>query len=266
MTTWPKPDRDCRELSIQANDAGALVTITTRDGRRASRPVNSPEALIPIASALSVSIASSAAVDTAPVSSEPASPPRPQPERSGAPVRRASLVPIIGAFGGGRVGTPGGWVAPVVRLAAGVEVGSFELALFDEWQYWLAAQDAPPAFHAWSMRAGVALGARQPLGAFDLVGGLTLGVTFIEERAEKRETKDDGTLEIKEQHAAAVEPNVGAYVGTAFRLLPDLRFRAQLEADAPANRLGATRELDSDLPPLPALHFGLVLGVTYAFP
>jgi hypothetical protein len=266
MMAWPKPDRDCRELSIQAKDAGALVTITTRDGRRASRPVNSPDALIPIASALSVSIASSPAVDIAPVSPEPASPPAPQPERGGASVRRASLAPIIGAFGGGRVGTPGGWVAPVVRLAAGVELGSFEVAVFDDWQYWLAAQDAPPAFHAWSMRGGVALGARQPVGTFDLVGGLTLGVTFVEERAEKRETKDDGTVEIKDEHAAAVEPNVGAYVGTAFRLLPELRFRAQLEADAPANRLGATRELDSDLPPLPAFHFGLVLGVTYALP
>jgi len=140
-----------------------------------------------------------------------------------------------------------------------------ELGLFHEWQYWAFAAGAPPAFHAWSMRAGVAVGIRQPIDTVDLLGGLTLGASFIEERAEKHDLKD-GIIQIDEEHDAAVEPDVGAYVGIEAGRGTDLRFRAQIAADLPANRIGSRRELDSDLPDLPALRFGLVLGVTYAVP
>jgi hypothetical protein len=158
---------------------------------------------------------------------------------------------------------PGAWLAPIARVSAGLEVGSFEFGLFDEWQYWVAAADAPPAFHAWAMRAGVAIGARQPIGHLDLVGGVMLGASFLEERAEKHDLKD-GVLEIDDKHDAAVEPDVGVYAGIRAGGGPGLRFRAQLEVDMPANRIGSTRELDSDLPALPALRIGLVAGVTYA--
>jgi hypothetical protein len=258
MSGWPKPDRDCRELVIQPSGAGAVLTIVTGDGRRASRPVDSPDALIAVASALAVSIASTPEVET-PQPPESASPPSPPAEPSG----WFAGTPVVGALGGARVAAPGAWLAPVARVSAGLEVGSFEFGLFNEWQYWVAAGEAPPAFHAWAMRAGAAVGVSQAIGQVDLLGGLTFGASFIEERAEKRDLKD-GVLEIDDEHETAVEPDLGAYLGIRTGHGRGLRFRAQIEVDLPANRIGSTRELDSDLPKLPALRFGLVVGMAYA--
>jgi hypothetical protein len=255
MTGWPKPDRDCRELVIRPSGASAVLTIVTNDGRTASRPVDSPDALIAVASALAVSIASTPRVETP----QPPESPPPPPEPSGA----FAGAPVVGAFGGARVAAPGAWLAPVARVSVGLEVGSFEFGVFNEWQYWVATGDAPPAFHAWAMRAGAAVGASRAIGQVDLLGGLTFGASFIEERAEKHDLKD-GALEIDDKHETAVEPDLGAYLGIRTGRGPGFRFRAQIEVDLPANRIGSTRELDSDLPKLPALRIGLVVGMAYA--
>src|SRR5258708_24911111 len=122
ISSWRKPDRDCRDLLVEVSKSGALVTITTRDGRQAKRAVATPQDLTPVASALAVSV-----IETPPSAApdRPGSPHDVSSTDSGAsppPSAALSHEAVLGALGGVRIGSPGGFVSPLVRASAGLEV------------------------------------------------------------------------------------------------------------------------------------------------
>jgi len=255
---WPAADRDCRELLVEVQDDGALITITTKDGRRARRLVATPSALVPAASALAVS------VETHPPNASveaPAAQPAKEPER---PVDRFGLLVLAG---GVRVGTPGVFWAPVIRGAAALQLNRWELGTFVDWapEHWLAADEVPPRFTMWSMSSGLTAGRREPLGAVDFLAGVMFGATFVHQKSTTEEVDDD-MVEIDEEQGAGVDLLLGGYVGVATPRHKSVRFRAQLELALPPSHPGQTRELDSDLPPLPGWSLTALVGAEFGAP
>jgi hypothetical protein len=259
LRQWPAPDRDCRELLVEVKDDGALLTITTKDGRQARRLVPTPGALVPAASALAVS------VETPPP--EPSSEARAVGAGAKELERSADRLALLSVAGGLRVGAPGVFWAPVLRGAAALQLDRWELGTFVDWapEHWLAANDVPPRFTMWSMSTGLAAGRREPLGAVDLLAGLMFGATFVHQKSTTEETDDD-TVEIDEEEGDGADLLLGGYLGIATPRHKSARFRAQIEFVLPPSRPGQTRELDSDLPPLPGWSLTALVGAEFGAP
>lgn len=72
MKQWSHADHDCREVLVEVEGSAAVVSVVTRDGRRASRITRDPASVVPVATALTVGLdqpaPSSSAVDAAPPS------------------------------------------------------------------------------------------------------------------------------------------------------------------------------------------------------
>jgi hypothetical protein len=256
----PAPDRDCRELLVEVGDDGAQLTITTKDGRQARRLVAAPSALIPAASALAVSV--EAAVPPPSVGDSRA------PEQSVKGLEPATNRPGAVFLGGGlRVAAPGVFWAPVLRGAASLSLRGWE---FGTWVdvaplHWLAADEIPPRFSMWSLSSGITAGRREPVGAVDLLAGLMFGAAFVHQQSTTEEF-NDGELEIDEEEGDGVDLQLGGYLGIATPRRENVRFRAQVEFALPLSHAGKTRELDSDLPPLPGFAVTAVLGVELGAP
>jgi hypothetical protein len=257
---WPAPDRDCRDLLIQVTSTGAILVITTVDGRQARRQVSKPGELASAASALAVSVEST----TVQLSFDETS------EAQGTSVqqqsgveRQAQLFAAVGV----RLGVPGGFWAPVVRGAAALEAGRWAFGTFVDLapQHWMSGDGVPPAFSMWSLSSGVAVGGRQPMGRMNLVGGALIAASFVHEQSTKEEI-DDGAVEVDVDEGDGVDLQSGAYIGVATNRSNDVRFRAQVELLFPLSHPGTKRELDSDLPSLPGCWFGAVVGAEFGVP
>jgi hypothetical protein len=256
---WPAPDRDCRELLVEITQGGALLTITTRDGRRARRSVATPSALVPAASALAVSV-------------ETAAPARPSPVGSagGEGATEPETADLSGQLflgGGLRLGTPGVYASPVLRGAASLTLGAWEFGTYFDGapHHWLTASDVPTGFTMWSLSSGATVGRRQPLGGLDLLAGLMFGASFVRQES-RTEELDDGAIEIDVEQGDGVDVELAGYFGVATPRARKVRFRAQIEIGFPLSHPGQTRELDSDLPPLPGWSATGVLGVEFGAP
>ncbi|HMI83794.1 MAG TPA: hypothetical protein VK550_06845 [Polyangiaceae bacterium] len=257
---WPAPDRDCRELLVEITNGSAMLTITTKDGRRAQRLVATPSALVPAASALAVSVET-----TVPAASSPGAPTAEA--RSAEPQPPASGSGLVWLGGGLRMGAPGVFFAPVLRGAAALTVGAWEIGTFVDGapQHWLAADDIPPRFTMWSFSSGINAGRREPLGALDLVAGMMFGACFVHQWSTTEELHD-GKVEIDEEEGDGVDLQLGGYLGIATPRRANVRLRTQVEITLPLAHPGDTRELDSDLPPLPGWSLTGVVGVELGAP
>ncbi len=256
---WPAPDRDCRELLVQINGSGALLTITTVDGRQARRQVSKPSELASAASALAIGVASS----PTPLSFEETRGAEVAAnERAGVDERPATV--FLGA--GMRLGVPDAFAAPFVRGAVALQLGHLEVGTFVDWapHHWIGPE-APPRFSMWSLSSGLMAGGRQPLGAVDLVGGGILAASFVHEES-TTERRDDGELEIDVEEGAGVDLQIGGYLGVTTSRSRPMRLRGQLEFLLPTSHPGARRELDADLPALPGFWFNAVVGVELGVP
>jgi hypothetical protein len=255
---WPQPDRDCRELRIEVTEGGALLTITTQDGRQARRLVATPAALVPAASALVVSVETSPAQTAPPAARVP-------PENAAAERERAGdRFAFLFALGGLRLATPGTFWAPVMRGGLALAIDGWELGTFVDWspQHWLAANDVPPRFSMWSLSSGIAAGRRERVGGVDLLAGVMFGATFVHQESTTQERNDD-TIEIEVEEGAGVDPTFAGYFGVATPRGKPVRLRAQFEIALPLSHPGTTRELDSDLPALPGWSLTGVLGAEF---
>lgn len=259
VRNWPAPDRDCRELSIQVNGAGALLTITTVDGRQAHRQVSKPSELGPAASALAVGVTSVP---------QPLSFEETRAAEVAAPANATTEErPAMMFFAAGvRLGVPTELAAPLLRMGAALEFRHLELGTFVDWapHHWALA-DAPPRFSMWSLSSGWMAGGRQSLGAVDLVGGALLAAHFMHQES-TTQRMDDGDLEIDVDEGAGVDLQLGGYVGMASPRSTRVRFRGQVELLLPTSHPGSARELDADLPALPGCWFNAVVGVELGVP
>jgi hypothetical protein len=270
ISTWRKPDRDCRDLLVEVTPKGALVTITTHDGRQAKRSVVTPDHLTSVASALTIGLHEpppGEAVDPSPANRDVrvADDTR-EPRLVGPPVGHEA---VVVAAAGARMGSPGGFVSPLLRAMAGLDAGRLELGFWADFapQHWLAAAEAPPNFKMWSMAVGVTAGVRQPVGGgVDLIGGLVFGPTFVSEKSTEEKLKDDGSIEQKEHAAAGVDPNLGAYIGFVVPRRLGIRLRSLIELDLPISHPFQGRELDSDLPPLAGWNMSAIVGAEIGVP
>jgi hypothetical protein len=260
---WPAPDRDCRELQIDVANGGALLTITTKDGRQARRTVAAPSALVPAASALAVGV-DSRGTPPAPTGTRIADDgaahmnlPDPTSEARG----------LLFAAGGVRLAGPGAFWAPVLRGGAALDVKGWELGAFVDWapRYGLATGEVPPRFAMWSLASGLTAGRREPLGNFDLLAGLMFGANFVHQQSTTEEIDDD-MVEIDVEEGAGVDLQLGAYVGLATPRDKNIRFRTQIEMALPLSHPGETRALDADLPPLPGWSLTGVIGAEFGVP
>jgi hypothetical protein len=254
---WPQPDRDCRQLRIDVGEGGALLTITTQDGRQAERLVATPAALVPAASALVVS------VETAPAPA-PSPAPRSPSENAAVEMRSRDRVGFLFAGGGLRLAMPGTFWSPALRGGLALAVNGWELGTFVDWspRHWLTADEVPPRFSMWSLSSGIAAGRRERVGGVDLLAGVMFGATFVHQESTTEERNDD-TIEIEVEEGAGVDPMFAGYFGVATPRGKPVRLRTQLEIALPLSHPGETRELDSDLPPLPGWSLTGVVGAEF---
>ncbi len=270
IESLPTETRDCRDVSVEVREHGALVTMTTRDGRLAQRPILRPEDLTPTLSALMTTVAVSSGEAshredrplraTAVVKVPPAG--DADQDASNAPRPHGGHVVIAGAVGA-RWGAPNQLLGSVVQVAAGVSLAHWELGVFAEVEpVHSSSFNVPGGFKMWSACAGIAAGVRLPTGPLALAGGARLGAGIVSETATSQGDAQDAAGDQNGSIGGAVaEPLAGLYGGVVWPSRNRLRARSLLLLDATPTRLGATRTVDAALPPLPAWSVTIQLGV-----
>jgi hypothetical protein len=91
------------------------------------------------------------------------------------------------------------------------------------------------------------------------------GASFVHQQSTTEEL-DDGTVEVDEEEGAGVDLQLGGYLGIATPRQRSVRFRTQIEIALPLSHPGTTRELDSDLPPIPGWSLTGVVGIEFGAP
>jgi hypothetical protein len=253
------------EIDVSAK-GGALLTFTTRDGRRAVRALESADEARPSLEALLVTRAepsSNRAAESPKTEPPPTVAPAPRdPQTIGSrlpledlarPARPADTLRwIVGLGAGARFGFPGAFASPAFTLRPSVAVGKWELGAAAEWDptYAYLPGSTPSGFYSWSFQAGFTMGRRQPLGAIDLAFGLGLSIASVREGADKSE---DGTARTLD----TAQPRASAYVHLVFARTSRIRPTLDLGTDVALGQLARQGSDKRDLPELP--RWGLVL-------
>lgn len=251
-------DADCRAVAIVVEHDGALVFLTTRDGRQALRRLDSPDELAPVLDALLVTLpprkASSGLSALSRLSNGPPSSIPAHLERRPLPLGSASSAVFFALTAGGRLSAPSGFASPSFSVRAGAVVGSWELAAFGQWDpaHVLLDGAAPPEFSMSRYDAGVFVGRRVPAGETSLAFGATTSVALISESGA--------------EDAFAEEPLIGAYAAVLWPARARIRGRAELSADGAVTRVGRPLRIDSSLPPLPWWSAAASAGVEWEVP
>lgn len=262
-----QPSEECGSVEIDVSaKGGALLTFTTRDGRRAVRALESADEARPSLDALLVTRAEPSR-DRTPEAPRPALPPveslaprDPQTIGSRIPVeeitraeRPADTVRwLVGVGAGIRFGFPGTFASPALNLRPSVAVGNWELGAAAEWDptYAYLPGGTPSGFYSWSFQAGFTMGRRQPLGSLELAFGLGLSIASVREGADRAQ---DGTA----RNLDTAQPRANAYVHMVFARKSRLRPTLDLGTDVALGQLARQGSDKRDLPELP--RWGLVL-------
>ncbi|MET0595599.1 MAG: hypothetical protein ABW133_23075 [Polyangiaceae bacterium] len=258
---WPAPDRDCRELRVEVSDSGALLTITTQDGRQARRQVATAAALVPAASALAVSVEAPSPPPLTTEATTAAESSFKEDNREGAPLG------LLFLGGGLRLAAPGAFLSPSIRGAAALQLQGWEIGTFVEGAplHLLLDGNEPPRFSMTSFSSGLSAGRREHVGGVDLLAGLMFGATFIHQESTTQEI-NDGEVETDVEEGDGIDFIMGGYFGVATPRGKRVRLRAQFELALPLSHPGLRRELDADLPPLPGWSAAAVVGVEFGVP
>ena len=276
------PRSDCRAIGIEVEGDRALVSFTTRDGRRAVRPLRSPDEIGPLVEALLVTLADDTptpAVAESPISSATASSVEGQPPPAGGAPDRTVL--LFG--GGGLVGSPG-LASPSIGAGVGTLVGAWELSGFGRWEpsYVLVNRGAWPSFSMSRCTVGLTAGRRAQLGGASFALGLRAGVAVTSEDGSDPSGPSSGGGSGSssgsggpsrggpgggaEGAASTPEPLAGAYVGFVFPRRAAVRVRPELSVEAVASRVGRTLRLDPSLPSVPWWGASASIGLEWEVP
>ena len=251
-----KEDGDCRAIVVRVVADGAVVELTTTEGKLAVRHVGAPSELAATVDALLVTVL------------EPALPPSvsPNPKPSTttetpprtvvieAPAARTSL--LLGLEAGARMGWPGRFVSPVLGGFAGVSLVRWEIGIFGRWEtsYSSGIQPLPPGVQLSAVVAGVTFGRRIPLSSgVALLAQAHLGGAIVsEEGSETNELHGD----------TEGESRAGLSVGLSLPHDAAVRFRPMFGFDVvPTRSYSRGKKVDPTLPEPPtwALTFMLAL-------
>lgn len=252
-------DGDCERVRVRATERGAAVTVTTRDGRRAERPMEKPEELAPTVAALRVTVvtekeddvtAAAAPAVTAAARGPAADRGPVAPARASADDGSATLL----SLGAGTRGGEGAFYSPVVAGTVSLLRSRWEFGLGGslEFQYTNVSKPDSDTPGGGGAALGVFGGRREPAGAFELFGGARLSVAalfgnmdvsvpaMVQERPPAQENP--------------AEARIGGYLGASVPRQSAVRLRADLSAE-----LAAGPRQDPKLSPQWAM--GALLGL-----
>jgi hypothetical protein len=273
----PPSERDCRDvvIALHGDGDGALVTLTTDDGRRAERPVHEAREVDAVVSALLVTVPALAATPTEPASPpEPVAPPAPAPDRAQPRAISLSNHLVMGLGGGGRMGLSGSLASPTVGGSIAGLFGRFEVGVFGarETGYGVASDSLPAGFQLTATSVGAFTGLRWPVGSTALLGGITVGAAFVQERVTTPPTIQQGMGQGQSQNVlmpggtasvAPTEARLGAYTGVVFPARTRFGVRTQLGFGVVPFRVNDNRSTAGEnlLPPLSSWAAGLTIGL-----
>jgi hypothetical protein len=262
--------KDCASVSVHVTgDRTAVVVFATRDGRHAVRHIASPTDLVPVVEALAITIPPafdrSPPVVDQPAPSVDVSPPREQPLAAAPSATPPPAIPLredarvlLGARGGGRLASPGAFVAPTFGVSGAIAAGRWDLGIFGQWDPTnIVLGGAPNGFQMSSLGVGVSIGRREPLGrvaALVVGGSLAASITSASGATANAGTNASGEGQGTGDGAGGstrAEPRAGAYAGIVFPPRSRVRLRAELAADVVASRIGRSLTIDPALPALP---------------
>jgi hypothetical protein len=259
MRTLPRASTDCREIGVEVAPDRASVTLVTRDGRRATRSLASPDELVPTTEALLV--APPPEIEE-PTTEEPAA-------DAASPESDVSF--LFGAAGGARLGFPGEYASPTVLATGGVTFSRWDAALHAQWDAVHAplGSASPEGFRLSTFVLAASLGRREPMDSVWIVYGAQLGVSFLSYRAPRaanaQGTSGDGDFPgTGPASGSKTEPRLGLYGGALLPRDAWIRFRSVLMVDVIPSRIGD--ELNLEQVPVPWWSAALVVGVEGELP
>lgn len=239
----------CAHVNIRSEGDGVLVDVTS-GGRSAKRFVTRPSELARTVEALVVLPPPVSAAAHAELAEVPApSPTRPAP--APVPTHMEIGVAASGRLGGSPLLGGGGLVT-----SAGLVDGGWLAGVSARWEFgvdYFSAAD-PGGFSMSSGAVGVELGHRWNVGTFgyDALVGPT--VVFETQEADGPINSPNGL------EGSALDVRLNLKLRASLPSTSRLRVYAAGDVEVSPHRLARTKQLDPDLPPLPAWTSGLALG------
>jgi hypothetical protein len=238
--------RHCASVSVETTAAGAVLRLTTRDGRLAVRQLHDPVELLPAVQALTV----------------PATEPREGPEREPAVLTRNeprelegaarrdpyANRPIVGAALGFRIGADR-LITPTISASLSLLQAPIELGILARFEAHYVNtrggnQNRPDTS---GLAFGAHFGVRQPVAPLALRGGLLLLVVALRE-------------DNKEQGGRA-EARFGGYFGAVWPAQGKLRLRTDIAIDLVPYNVGRSETNALGESSLPWWGVGFSLGL-----
>jgi hypothetical protein len=267
---------DCASIVVTAEERGAVVTFTTRDGRIAQRHIHRPAELMPLVDALTVTVPP--AVVAAPVAPEatiafpaeeeqeeesvapamaPAEPAMARPANHDvAPSSNGRTALLFHASGGAKRSGRADSVAPQAEFGMSVALRRWELGLVGRVEAERdLATSAASRVELSSIGAGARVGRRDALGNVLVLTGLAFSGQAATLESHSR------TQSNAEHEKTFFDPRLGAYIGAVSPPIGPVRFRGDLMAEVAVT----PRPASSDFPAAPGWGVGAMLGVETSF-
>ncbi len=243
-------ERDCSVIVVEVLEQGAQLTMTTTDGRRATRPIRNPDEIFPVIRALVVTVPpTTKEAETPSVSpTENPSDKAVAPDSAGGSAQstRDANKFVWGLFltvaGGARLANASAGLSPLAEVSVGALLGHFETGVTGsrEFGYLPTSAMSPDGtgFSATSISANsieVFAGVRQPLGPVALIAGIRGGASFVSEQAKSTQICPDQAQCIGNDTydtsltRHVTEQRLGVYFASAVPLKYRFRLRPQLD-------------------------------------
>jgi hypothetical protein len=270
----PAGEIDCKLIIVEVNPRGAVLSVTTSDGRRAARPIAAPSEIAPVLRALITTVPDATMeTPTEPVAERVL--PRASPEvgresQAAARSARPAWWFVVGG-GGGRIGFVD-WVgaSPTATLSLGLLAGPLETGISGsmDFSYAYLSSSKPAGFGMASQSIDVFVGYRPAVGALHVAAGLDAGVSLVQETVNLPSyvipgtgngSSEDVTVSGSTVRYTPVEMQVGGYAAAIVPIWRGLRFRPQVGVHVLATRFGSAPS-SYDLPALPGWGCSLLLG------
>jgi hypothetical protein len=248
-------DADCHMVVVDARTG--QVTVTTRDGRRATRVVPRPSDLEAVVGALVV---------TVPHPPQPPPPPPPAPlEAAAAPPPAAPGFLALAVMAGGDAAPPG--LSPELCASISLIDDRLEAGLSAAWVLGYRGTDGRNLGRGLSaIKSGVSLGARWTGSGAETAAGGRLSVTVFRWDAVEQMAMDQQGMMFAASAGSKADVRVGFFIASAWPARARFRLRAELGAEASVKRLAGSTALSVHVPSLPWWGGALVLGVESRLP
>jgi hypothetical protein len=251
-------DRACAVIELQVDGPLARLTLTTPDGRRATRDIGQPFEVVPTAQALLVTLDEPPTDPNLPRTLDVPpkvlvdAPDHPQQEGGATWASRV----LLGGAAGARIGS--GLITPVIGLSGLISQRKWEFGVFGQWEpsYESLKKVPAPDWTGIGFTVGVMLGRREPLSArLEAIGGVSLAGALLHQESHHIHP---------EQHVIAAQPRLGGYTGAVWTARERRwRGRLQLGADVSPQTPAAA---GPGIPTLPSWGTALTLGLETEVP